>query len=95
MSWTACSHTAGRVLLPAPGFPVTTGGMIESPLVRFLVLAIFAAIVVSLGTALFALFKDSGNSDRAVKALTIRVGLSVGLFLLLLVLTALGVISPR
>ena len=69
--------------------------MIESPLVRFLVLAIFAAIVVSLGTALFALFKDSGNSDRAVKALTIRVGLSVGLFLLLLVLTALGVISPR
>ncbi len=69
--------------------------MIDSPLVRFLVLAIFAAIVVSLGTALFALFKDSGNSDRAVKALTIRVGLSVGLFLLLLVLTALGVISPR
>ena len=69
--------------------------MIESPLVRFLVLAIFAAIVVSLGTALFALFKDSGNSDRAVKALTIRVGLSVGLFLLLLVLTALGVIGPR
>ncbi|MBT8446958.1 MAG: twin transmembrane helix small protein [Gammaproteobacteria bacterium] len=62
---------------------------------RFLVLAIFVAIVVSLGTALFALFKDSGNSDRAVKALTIRVGLSVGLFVLLLVLTALGVISPR
>ena len=39
-------------------------------------------------------FKDTNDSKRTVRALTWRVGLSVGLFALLLLLHALGIIEP-
>lgn len=41
-------------------------------------------ILASLGSALYYIFKDKGQTDRAVKALTIRVGLSLTLFILLM-----------
>ncbi|MBV9362332.1 MAG: twin transmembrane helix small protein [Betaproteobacteria bacterium] len=47
---------------------------------RYLVIAIFIAIVVSLFSALFFVYHDRSGSTRAVKALAIRVALSVGLF---------------
>jgi hypothetical protein len=37
-----------------------------------------------LGSAMFYLIRDKGKSDRTVKALTVRVALSVTLFLLLM-----------
>ncbi len=61
---------------------------------KLLVLCIFVGILVSLASGLVFLFKDSNESKRTVWALTWRVGLSVGLFLLLLILNALGVIEP-
>ena len=52
---------------------------------RFLVIALLIAIIVSLASALLFVYRDSGQSaDRAVKALTLRVGLSIALFLLLI-----------
>lgn len=51
---------------------------------RYFVIAVFALIIFSLGSALFYMMRDKGGSDRAVKALTWRVALSVGLFLILM-----------
>ena len=51
---------------------------------RLVVIAFLAIIVLSLGSALFYLIRDKGKSDRTVKALTVRVGLSLALFVLLM-----------
>ena len=51
--------------------------------------------VVSLGSALFHMMTDKGDSKKMVKALTIRVALSVGLFILLLIAWANGLIQPH
>jgi len=47
---------------------------------RYFVIAVFIAIVVSLFSALFFVYHDRSGSTRALKALALRVGLSVGLF---------------
>lgn len=41
-------------------------------------------ILASLGSALYYLIKDRGQSDRTVKALTVRITLSLVLFLVLM-----------
>ena len=51
---------------------------------KLIIIAFLVIIVGSLGSALFYLMRDKGGSDRTVKALTIRVGLSLTLFLLLM-----------
>ncbi len=51
---------------------------------RILVILLLLAIVASLGSALFFLVHDQGKSKRTVKALAVRVGLSLVLFLLLM-----------
>lgn len=51
---------------------------------RILVLLFFAFIVMSLGSALYYLVKDKGQSERTVKALTVRISLSIFLFILLM-----------
>jgi cytochrome bd-type quinol oxidase subunit 2 len=63
-------------------------------LFRILVGLVLVGIVASLGSALFHLMNDKGDSKKMVRALTVRVGLSVGLFLLLMVAWALGFIQP-
>jgi hypothetical protein len=62
---------------------------------KFLVIALVALIVSSLGSALYYLVKDKGQSDRTVKALTVRVGLSVTLFLLLMLGYYFGLIPQQ
>jgi hypothetical protein len=54
------------------------------PAMKLVIIAFLVIIVGSLGSALFYLMRDKGGSDRTVKALTIRVGLSLTLFLLLM-----------
>ena len=48
------------------------------------VIAVFLLIVASLFSALFFVYRDRGQSTRALKALALRVGLSVGLFAFLM-----------
>jgi hypothetical protein len=55
----------------------------------------FAAILASLGLALFALFRRGDNSQLMLRALTIRVSLSVLFFLLLLLGWYLGFLEPH
>ena len=59
---------------------------------RFVVIAFLVIIVVSLGSAMFYLIRDKGKSERTVKALTVRVALSIALFLLLMLGHYLGII---
>jgi hypothetical protein len=62
---------------------------------RYLVLAVFALILFSLASGLYFVFRDRGDSQRAVKALALRVGLSVGLFVLLMVAYYFGFVPAR
>jgi hypothetical protein len=60
-----------------------------------LVVIFFVAILASLGVALFALFRRGDNSQLMLRALTIRVSLSVLFFLLLLLGWYLGLLKPH
>ena len=62
---------------------------------RIVVILLLILIVLTLGSALTYLFRDRGKSERTVKALTLRVGLSIGLFLLLMAGYATGLIHTR
>ena len=64
-------------------------------LLQFAVPLILLGIVGSLASALFFLARDKQDSKRTVRALTLRVGLSVSLFVLLLVAYYMGLIQPR
>lgn len=62
---------------------------------KIIVVLILLVIIGSLVSALFYLMRDKAGSERTVKALTIRVGLSVSLFLLLLLGYYLGLIPQQ
>ncbi len=64
-------------------------------LIKVLIVATLVAIVVSLGSGLFHLVRDEGKSNRMVNALTVRITLSVLLFILLFVAWKGGLIQPR
>ena len=51
---------------------------------KWFVIAVLVLILGSLGSALCYLVRDKGGTDRTVKALTLRFGLSLALFLLLM-----------
>lgn len=61
---------------------------------KILVAIAFFLIIGSLVSALFFLMKDKGKSNRTVQALALRVGLSVMLFILILLSYKLGWIEP-
>ena len=60
-----------------------------------IIVLIFIGILVSLGSALFHLIRGRGRSERTARALTIRIGLSFGLFVLLFLLYFAGLIRPH
>lgn len=62
---------------------------------RFVVLVFLAFILISLFSGLYFLMKDPGNSRRTVKALTVRVVLSITLFILLVLGVHFGLITQR
>jgi hypothetical protein len=51
-------------------------------------------IIASLGSALYYMMKDRGNSSRMVHSLMLRIGLSLALFLGILVAYHFGYIQP-
>jgi hypothetical protein len=55
----------------------------------------FIGIVISLGSALYYMVNDKGQSNRTVKALSWRIGISVGLFAIIMLLSLFGVIKPH
>ncbi|MFN8999303.1 MAG: twin transmembrane helix small protein, partial [Betaproteobacteria bacterium] len=57
---------------------------------KIVIILFLLIILASLGSALFFLMRDKGGTDRTVRALTWRVGLSLALFLLLMASYKLG-----
>jgi len=64
-------------------------------LTKIIVVLFLLAIIGSLFSGLFFLMRDKGASERTVKALTIRVSLSVLLFILLMLGFATGLLQPH
>jgi len=64
-------------------------------IIKLLIVACLIGIVISLGSGLFHLVNDKGDSKKMVRALTVRVVLSVALFILLLIAWSQGVIAPH
>jgi len=64
-------------------------------LFKVIILLLFALIFFSLGRALFYLVRGDAGSSRVAQSLTWRIGLSVALFVLLLVGLAAGWIRPH
>jgi hypothetical protein len=62
---------------------------------RIIILLALAGILLALGSALVYLVRDRGTTNRTVNALTIRVGISVALFLFILFSYWMGWIQPR
>ena len=67
----------------------------ELPASIVLAAVFFIAILATLGVALVALFRRSDHGDTLLRALTIRVGLSVLFFVLLLLGWYLGILEPH
>jgi succinate dehydrogenase/fumarate reductase cytochrome b subunit len=64
-------------------------------LTTIVILILLAAIVYNLGAGLFFMMTDKGQTDRTVKALTRRIGLSVLLILLVIAGILTGFIKPH
>lgn len=62
---------------------------------KIVVIVFLLLIVASLGSALFYLVTDRGQSKRMVKALALRVALSITLFLLLMAGHYYGLITGK
>jgi len=62
---------------------------------RIIILVVLAAILASLFSGMFFMIKDKGESTRNVKALSIRIGLSLFLFALLIIAYLTGIIRPN
>jgi hypothetical protein len=62
---------------------------------KIVVILFLIVILASLGSGLLFLVKDRGQSKRVVKALAIRVGLSLTLFLLLMASYYFGLIPGK
>jgi len=59
------------------------------------IVIVLLGIVASLGSGLFFLMQDRSQSRRTLNALKVRIGLSVALFLLILLGLATGFIEPN
>lgn len=62
---------------------------------KVIIVAFLAVIVYNLGAGLYYLMTDKGQSDRMVKSLTRRIGLSVLLIVLVILGIWLGIIKPH
>lgn len=62
---------------------------------KVVILLLLFLIIVSLFLALYTLLKDKGRTNRTVRLLTMRVGLSILLIIVLLISYKAGLIHPN
>jgi len=62
---------------------------------KIIVIALLIAVVASLASGLLFVVRDQGRGERAVRALTLRIGISLLLFVVLFVLWGLGLVAPH
>ena len=63
--------------------------------IKVIIVLAFIGIVASLASGLYYLVNDKSDSRRTLRALTMRIGLSIGLFAFLMLLIAFGLIEPH
>lgn len=64
-------------------------------IIKVIILCFMFTILFCLGSGIVSLLKDQHGSKRMVKALSWRIGLSVFLFILLLLVYKAGYIQPN
>ena len=64
-------------------------------LFKIIVLMLLLFVVINLAIGLFHLVNGKGNSDKLLKSLTWRIGLSVAVFLILIIGQAVGLIQSH
>jgi len=64
-------------------------------LFKIIIISLLFIILISLGTALFSMMKNQPESNRTVKALTVRISLSIALLILIMIGYSLGLITPH
>jgi putative copper export protein len=66
-----------------------------NPVQTLLIIAFLILILWNLGAGLYYMMVDKGKTDRTVKSLTWRIGLSVALILLVVAGILTGVVKPH
>ena len=69
--------------------------IMQPTIVTIVIFIILGCIMYSLSYGLFYLLRGRGQSKRTVKGLTVRIGLSMALFLMLLLALYNGWITPN
>ena len=69
--------------------------MSAAAIFKIAIVLLLAIILISLASGLIFLVRDKGKSDRTVKSLTLRIVLSIALFILLFIGFATGLIKPH
>ncbi len=64
-------------------------------LIKIIIVILLLLVIASLAAGMFTLIKDRNQTNRTVKFLTIRIVLSVSLFVLLMVSFLMGWIEPH
>ena len=62
---------------------------------KLLIIGVLIVILYNLGAGLYYMMVDKGKTDRTVKSLSWRIGLSIGLILLVILGIYTGVIKPH
>jgi len=60
---------------------------------RWIVIAMLVGIMLSLGSGMFYLVKNKSSNDQTARALTWRIGLSLLLFLMIVLIYRMGWVS--
>jgi len=64
-------------------------------LVKFIVLLLLGFIVISLFSGLYFLVKDKGQTNRTANALSVRIGLSIVVIVIIMIAGVTGVIETN
>lgn len=64
-------------------------------MVKIIILVLLALVLLSLGAAMFSLVRERGESSRTAKFLTLRIALSIALFVFIGFAFFMGWIQPH
>ena len=73
----------------------TSGASMSPGLQKLVIIAFLVVILWNLGAGLYYMMVDKGTTNRTVKSLSWRIGLSVGLILLVMLGIYTGMIKPH
>jgi len=62
---------------------------------KIIMVSVLLFIIFSLGVALFSFVKEGKSSNKMLKALTFRIGLSIALIIIMMIGAQFGLISPH